>query len=165
MFPTSSANTIATVDTLRLVRLPKLTEDFHLHAARAQITATAAAGFITGGIYTYDDFTQTPMFRLVPGTEVSFPTNTVARVEVILPNDVMLRAGQMYYMGGNISSATPTVVIALGIGTRLEAIRTFASSAAVAVPSSIPLSGTSASYTIAATPLILYISKAASRVV
>jgi len=92
----------SSVDTLRLVRVPRRVRD--LSATKVSLRVTVgAAGEIQTAVYVYDSNDRS--LNLVSGSGIAFDTATAARLTKEV--DFNFLADEQYFIANTVSSATP----------------------------------------------------------
>lgn len=94
---------VVIADRLQFLRIRRLEEDYSLVKARVRVTSNAA-GTLIAAIYFYGD----KVFKMVPGTSVSFSTVTSGFVDKTIAAELI--AGNEYWIGTALSSVTPQVL-------------------------------------------------------
>ena len=150
---------VATANLLVLSRLDRLTVDYTLTKASIAVSAGSAGTFAYSGLYILDSAQPTRLFKLVPGTKVTFDAGSTARVDVTLPLPVKLYEGSQLFLGSLVSSVVPTFTLAQANTTNVEKVRTFS---ATSLPGEVMLSSTTGSTTIASTLHVVYYSREAA---
>lgn len=152
-------------NTLLLNHIGVLAEDYTLTTAAIEVVTGFAGSVAYSGLFVLDTLQRPNIFRLIPGTSVTFLSDTLGRKEVVLNSPVKVSAGTRVFVSSLVSSTFADYAIA--VGTTLERTRTIA---ATSMPTTVNLSSTDTydtflSATTAATLFVMYYSAAASLVI